>query len=87
MFVYNGKKVKIMPNQPKPPTREKGVDKVDVLTPGKKGDKGKGKMVMNLISHEQMEKSWHEGSTYYALWLERLIERPRCRFPGTLNQT
>ena len=40
------KKLKIMPNQPKPPTREKGIDKgkdnVEVLTPGKKGDKGNG---------------------------------------------
>ena len=55
-FVYNDKRVKIMLNQPKPPTREKGVDKskdkVDVLTPEKKGDKDKGKMVMNLISHD-----------------------------------
>jgi len=40
---------------------------VDVLTPGKKSDKGKGKMVMNLISHDQIEKSLHEGSTSYAL--------------------
>ena len=62
-FVHNGKKVKIMPNQPKPLTREKMVDKgkgkVDVLTPRKKSDKGKGKsdkgqgkMVMNLIRHD-----------------------------------
>ena len=54
---------KIMPNQLKPPTREKMVDKgkgkVDVLTPRKKSDKGKGKsdkgqgkMVMNLIRHD-----------------------------------
>jgi len=61
-----------MPNQPKPPAREKGVDKgkyrVDVLTPAeKKGEKVKGKMVMNLISHVQIEKSLHEGSTCYAL--------------------
>jgi len=70
-FVHNGKRVKIMPNQPKPPTREKGFDKdknkVDVLTPGKKGDKGKSKMVMNLISHDQIVKNLHEGSTCYAL--------------------
>ena len=33
----------------------------------KKGDKGKGKMEMNLISHDQIEKSLHEGSTCYAL--------------------
>jgi len=60
-----------MPNQPKPPTWEKGVDKgkdkVDVLNPEKKGDKGKCKMEMNLISHDQIEKSLHEGSTCYAL--------------------
>ena len=69
-FVHNGKRVKIMPNQPKPPTREKGVDKgkdkVDVLNPEKRGDKGKGKLEMNLISHDQIEKSLHEGSTCYA---------------------
>jgi len=40
---------------------------MDVLTPGKKGDKGKGKMVMNLISHDQIEKSLHEDFTCYAL--------------------
>jgi len=60
-----------MSNQRKPPTREKkvdkGKDKVDVLTLGKKGDKDKGKMIMNLISHDQIEKSLHEGSTCYAL--------------------
>jgi len=63
--------VKIIRNQLKSPTREKevdkGKDKVDVLTPGKKSDKGKGKMVMNLISHDQIEKSLNEGSTCYAL--------------------
>ena len=64
-FVHNGKRVKIMPNQPKPSTRGKGVykGKVDVLNPEKKGDKGKGKMEMNLISHNQIEKNLHEGST------------------------
>ena len=60
-----------MPNQPKPPTREKGInkgkDKVDVLTPGKNSDKGKGNMIMNLISCDQVEKSLHEGSTCYVL--------------------
>ena len=39
-----------MSNQLKLPTRENKVDKakgkLDVLTPGKKSDKGKGKMVM-----------------------------------------
>ena len=45
---------------------------MDVLTPEKKGDKGKGKMVMNLISHDQIEKNLHEGSTCYAL-----VERSR----------
>jgi len=40
---------------------------VDVLAPEKKNDKGKGKMVMNLISHNQIEKSINECSTCYAL--------------------
>jgi len=90
-FVHYGKGVKIMPNQPKPPTRkkrvDKGKDKVDVLTPRKKGDKGKGKMVMNLISHDQIEKSLHEGSTCYALVTREAVERSRCRSLGTLNQS
>jgi len=67
-FVHNGKKVKLMPNQPKPPTPEKKVDKrkekVDTLAPEKKSDKGKGKMVMNLVSHDQIERSLNEDSTY-----------------------
>jgi len=40
---------------------------VDVLTPEKKSDKGKGKMIMNLIKHDQIEKSLHEDYTCYAL--------------------
>jgi len=44
-FIHNGKKVKLMLNQPKPPTLEKNVDKskkkVDALAHEKKGDKGK----------------------------------------------
>jgi len=40
--VHNGKKVKLMPNQPKPPTQEKrvnkGKEKVDALTPGRKSE-------------------------------------------------
>jgi len=70
-FVHNRKRVKIMPNQPKSPTREKGVDKgkdkLDVLNPGKRGNKGKVKLEMNLISHDQIEKSLQEGATCYAL--------------------
>ena len=59
--VHNGKKMTLMPNQLKPQTQEKNIDKgkgkVDALTPEKKSDKGKSKMVMNLISHDQIEKS------------------------------
>jgi len=40
---------------------------VDALTPEKKSYKGKGKMIINLISHDQIEKSLNEGSTCYAL--------------------
>ena len=48
--------MKLTPNQLKPPTPEKKVDKgkrkVDALAPEKKSDKSKGKVVMNLISHD-----------------------------------
>ena len=53
-FVHN-KKMKLMPNQPEPPNQkkvDKGKWKVDALTPRKKSDKEKGKMTMNLISHD-----------------------------------
>jgi len=70
-FVHSDKKVKLIPIQPKPPTPEKKIDKdkwkVDTLAPEKKGDKAKGRMVMNLISHDQIERSSNEGSTCYAL--------------------
>jgi len=60
-----------MPNQPKPSTPEKKVDKgkgkVDTLSPEKKADKDKGKIVMNLTSYDQIERSLNEGSTCYAL--------------------
>ena len=46
-FVHNSKKVKILPNQPKPPMSEKKVDKgkgkVKTLAPEKNGDNGKRK--------------------------------------------
>ena len=65
-FVHNGKKVKIIPSQPKPLTSEKKIDKgkgkVVTLNPEKKVDKGKEKIVMYLISHDQVEKSLNEGS-------------------------
>ena len=60
-----------MPNQPKPSTPKKKVDKdkgkAVILAPEKKSDKGKSKMVMNLISHSQIERSLNEGLTCYAL--------------------
>jgi len=78
-----------MPNQSKPPTPEKKVDKdkgkVNTLAPEKKGDKDKGKMVMNLISHDQIERSLNEGSTCMHLWLEKLSQRPRCKSQDALN--
>jgi len=40
---------------------------VETLAPEKKCDKGKKKMAMNLISHEQIEKSLNEGLICYAL--------------------
>ena len=80
-----------MLNQSKPPTREKGVDKgkdkVDVLTPGKKGDKGKSKMAMNLISHDQIEKSLHKGSTCYALVAREADRKIEVQIPEHINQS
>ena len=56
-----------MLNQSKPPTIEKKVDenkgKTDTLAPKKKDNKGKDKMIMNLISHDQIERSLNESST------------------------
>jgi len=50
-----------MPNQTKSLILEKKVDKdkrkVETLVPEKKSDQGKEKMVMNLISHDQIEKN------------------------------
>jgi len=53
--VHNGKRMKLMPSQPKPPTSEKKIDK------------GKEKMGMNLISSDQLEQSLNKGLTCYAL--------------------
>jgi len=89
-FVHNGKKVKLMPNQHKPPTSKKKVDKGKgkrvTLTPEKKVDKGKGKMMMNLISHDQLEKSLNEGSTCYALVVREAERRSSCKSQHTLDQ-
>ena len=78
-----------MPNQSKPPTREKevdkGKDKVDVLTPEKKSDKGKSKMILNLISHDQIEKSLHEGSTCYALVAWEADRKIEVQIPGHIR--
>ena len=88
LFVHNGERVKIMSNQPKPPTREKkineGKDKADVQTPRKKSDKVKGK-IMNLISHDQIEKSLHEGSTYYALMAQEADQKIKVQIPGYIK--
>jgi len=54
-FVHNGKKVKLMPNQLKPPTAEKKIDK------------SKWKMVMNLITLDRFEQSLNKGLTCYSL--------------------
>ena len=37
------------------------------LNPNNNVDKGKGKVVMNLINHDNVEKSINESLTYYAL--------------------
>jgi len=84
-FVHNGKKVKLIPNQPKPLTPEKKVDKgkgkVDALAHEKKSDKGKHKMVMNLISHDQIERSLNEGLTCYAPVAREVEPKTRTQIP------
>ena len=74
-----------MPNQPKAPTPEQNVDKgkrkVDTLTPEKKGDKCKGKKVMNLISHDQIERSLNEGLTCYALVAREVEPETEMQIP------
>ena len=88
-FVHNGKKVKLMPNQPKPLTWEKKVDKgkgkVNVLTPGKKSDKDKGKMIINLISHDQIGKSLNKGFTCYALMAWEAEPNIEVSIPGHIT--
>jgi len=90
-FIHNGKKVKLMSNQPKPPTFEKKIDKgkikVVILNPEKKIDKGKGKMMMNLISHDQLEKSLNEGSTCYALVAREAEPETESQIPGHIRPT
>ena len=85
-FVYKSRKVKLMSNQPTPPTQERKVDKgegkVDALTPRKKNDKGKGKMVMNLLATIKLKRVCMRVLLVMHSWL---IERSRCRSPSTLN--
>ena len=60
---------------------------MDALTPEKKSYKGKGKMIINLISHDQIEKSLNEGSTCYALVSREAERKIEVQIPDTLNQS
>ena len=62
-----------MSNQRKPPAPEKKVDK------------GKGKMVMNLISADQLEKSLNEGLTCYALVARETEPETELQIPGDIK--
>ena len=46
-------------------------EKIMTVTLEKKVDEGKEKILMNLISHDQVEKSMNEGSTCYALLAQK----------------
>jgi len=59
---------------------------VNTLTPEKKSDKGKCMMVMNLISHDQIEKSLNEGSTY-ALMAREAEPKIKVQIPGHIKPT
>ena len=58
---------------------------MNVLTPGKKSDKDKGKMIINLISHDQIEKSLHEGSNCYALVAREADRKIEVQTPGHIK--
>ena len=54
----------------------------------KKIDKGKGKMVMNLISHDQVVKNLNvKVLLVMPLWFEKLNRRPNCGSQNTLANT
>ena len=57
---------------------------MDVLTPGKKSDKGKGKMVTNLISHDQI-KNLNGESTCYALVTREAESNIEVQIPGHIT--
>ena len=44
-------------------------------------------MVMNLISHDQIEKSLHEGSTCYALMAREAEPKIKVQIPGHIKPT
>jgi len=58
---------------------------VDVLTLENKGEKGKDKLVVNLISHVQIEKSLHESSTCYALVAQEADRKIEVQIPGHIK--
>ena len=63
----------------------KGKRKVDRLAPKKKGDKSKGKMIMNLISHDQIERSLNESSTCYALVAQQAKPKIEVQVAGHIK--
>jgi len=76
-----------MPNQLKPPKQkkvDKDKEKVDALIPERNSDKGKGKMVTNLISHDQI-KNLNEESTYYALVTREAESNIEVQIPGHIT--
>ena len=60
---------------------------MNVLTPENKGDKGKGKLEMNLINHVQIEKSLHEGSICYALVAREANRKIEVKILGHIKQS
>jgi len=78
-----------MPNQLKPPTQDKKVDKdkekVNYLTPKKKSDRGKSKMVMNLISHDQIKRSLNKSSTFYTLMAREAEPKIEVQIAGHIK--
>ena len=54
---------------------------MNALIPEKKSDKDKDKMAMNLISHDQIEKSLNESSTCYALVARKAEPKIEVQIP------
>ena len=64
---------------------DKGKENAKTLAPEKKDDKSKGKKIMNLINHDQTEKSLTENSTCYALVAREVKPETEMQISGHIK--